>query len=78
MSKVNKARGRDDSGGAGPVVPGGTYEHLGTDIFATVKEETAGFLSMVGDEVLSVSTGRWPIGSETGRLRPVFGLEALN
>ena len=34
---------RGASGGQGPVVVGGTYEHLGADTLSMVKEETIGF-----------------------------------
>jgi len=33
----------DEGGGQGPVVVGGTYEHLGADILSMVKEETIGY-----------------------------------
>ena len=34
-----QGKARDDGGGAGPVVVGGTYEHLGTDILASMRVE---------------------------------------
>lgn len=34
-----KGKGRDDGGGEGPVVVGGTYEHLGADILASMRVE---------------------------------------
>ena len=34
-----KGKGSDDGGGQGPVVVGGTYEHLGTDILASMRVE---------------------------------------
>ena len=37
-----KGKGGDGVGGQGPVVVGGTYEHLGADILSMVKEETIG------------------------------------
>lgn len=37
-----KARGADDGDGEGPVIYEGTYEHLGADILASVREETIG------------------------------------
>lgn len=37
-----KAPGTGEGGGLGPVVVGGTYEHLGADILSMVKEETIG------------------------------------
>jgi type I restriction enzyme R subunit len=37
-----QAKGRDDGRDTGPVVAGGTYEHLGADIIASVREETIG------------------------------------
>ena len=39
------ARG-SEGGGEGPIVSGGTYEHLGEDILSTIKEETIGFEGM--------------------------------
>ncbi len=41
----------DDGGGTGPVVVGGTYEHLGEDILATIEEETIGFQGMKIDRM---------------------------
>lgn len=41
-----RGKGRDDGGGTGPVVVGGTYEHLGTDILTTIREETIGYEGM--------------------------------
>jgi len=35
-----------EGGGVGPVVTGGTYEHLGADILSTIKEETIGHEGM--------------------------------
>jgi type I restriction enzyme R subunit len=40
-----------DDGGEGSVVTGGTYEHLGEDILATIKEETIGFEGMKIDRM---------------------------
>ncbi len=46
-------KGRDDGGSTvtGPVVAGGTYEHLGADIIASIKEETIGFEGMKIDRM---------------------------
>ena len=38
-------------GGTGPVVVGGTYEHLGADIIASVREETIGYEGMKIDRM---------------------------
>jgi len=46
-----QGKDRDDGGGAGPVVLGGAYEHLGADILATIKEETIGFDGMKIDRM---------------------------
>jgi type I restriction enzyme R subunit len=46
-----QGKGRDDGGGTGPVVVGGTYEHLGADILATIKEETIGYEGMKIDRM---------------------------
>lgn len=35
-----------EGGGEGPVVTGGTYEHLGEDILSTIKEEAIGYEGM--------------------------------
>ncbi len=35
-----------EGGGEGPIVTGGTYEHLGEDILSTIKEETIGYEGM--------------------------------
>ncbi|BDB13432.1 MULTISPECIES: DEAD/DEAH box helicase family protein [Acidithiobacillus] len=35
----SKGKGSDDGGGQGPVVVGGTYEHLGADILASMRVE---------------------------------------
>ena len=40
-----------DGGGNGPVVPGGTYEHLGADILSEIKEETVGYEGMKIDRM---------------------------
>ncbi|MEO6197694.1 MAG: DEAD/DEAH box helicase family protein [Gemmatimonadaceae bacterium] len=42
---------REDIGGTGPVLVGGTYEHLGTDILSMVKEETVGVEGMKIDRM---------------------------
>jgi type I restriction enzyme R subunit len=39
------------AGGTGPVMVGGTYEHLGADILAMIKEETIGFEGMKIDRM---------------------------
>jgi len=44
-------KGRDDGEGTGLVVVGGTYEHLGTDIIASVKEEAIGYEGMKIDRM---------------------------
>lgn len=46
-----QGRGREDGGGTGPVVVGGTYEHLGADILSMVKEETIGYEGMKIDRM---------------------------
>jgi type I restriction enzyme R subunit len=46
-----QGKGRDEGGGTGPVVVGGTYEHLGADILASIKEETIGFEGMKIDRM---------------------------
>ena len=38
-------------GGGGPVTPGGIYEHLGTDILATIEEEAIGYEGMKIDRM---------------------------
>jgi type I restriction enzyme R subunit len=50
LPKPKAQRGEGDSG-EGPVVTGGTYEHLGEDILATIKEETIGFEGMKIDRM---------------------------
>jgi type I restriction enzyme R subunit len=42
---------REDGGGDGPVVYEGTYEHLGADILASVREETIGYEGMKIDRM---------------------------
>jgi type I restriction enzyme, R subunit len=51
--KLPKPKGKstDGGGGDGPGVVGGTYEHLGADILATIKEETIGFEGMKIDRM---------------------------
>jgi type I restriction enzyme R subunit len=46
-------KGRDYGGGtgSGPVVTGGTYEHLGADIIASIKQETIGYEGMKIDRM---------------------------
>ena len=46
-----KGKGSDEGGGQGPVVVGGTYEHLGADILSMVKEETIGYEGMKIDRM---------------------------
>ncbi len=43
--------GREVGGGTGPVVVGGTYEHLGADILSMVKEEAIGYEGMKIDRM---------------------------
>ena len=75
--KLPRARGRggDGEGGTGPVVVGGAYEHLGTDILASIQEEAIGWEGMKIDRMFfekfedtvrendfiakSVETGQW-------------------
>ena len=45
------SRLREDTGGRGPVVYEGTYEHLGTDILSSVREETIGIEGMKIDRM---------------------------
>ena len=45
------SKGADTSGGIGPVVVGGTYEHLGADILSMIKEETIGYEGMKIDRM---------------------------
>ncbi|MFC1918835.1 DEAD/DEAH box helicase family protein [Chloroflexota bacterium] len=47
----HQVKSRDNGGGTGPVVVGGTYEHLGADILATIKEETIGYEGMKIDRM---------------------------
>ena len=44
--------GSGSGGGTGPVVVDGTYEHLGADIIASVREETIGYEGMKIDRML--------------------------
>ncbi|TKB71750.1 MAG: DEAD/DEAH box helicase [Nitrospira sp.] len=46
-----KGKGRVEEGGQGPVVVGGTYQHLGADILSMVKEETIGYGGMKIDRM---------------------------
>ncbi len=46
-----QGKSRGDGGGAGAEVVGGTYEHLGADILASVKEEIIGFEGMKIDRM---------------------------
>ena len=45
-----KAEG-GEGGGEGPVVTGGTYEHLGDDLLSTIKEEAIGYEGMKIDRM---------------------------
>ncbi len=45
------SKGKGGEGGDGPVIPGGTYEHLGGDIISTVKEETIDYEGMKIDRM---------------------------
>ena len=47
-----QGKGRNDGGGTGPVVVGGTYEHLGEDILASMKVEEIGFEGMKIDRMI--------------------------
>lgn len=44
-------KGREEGGDTGPVVVGGTYEHLGADILSKIKEETIGYEGMKIDRM---------------------------
>jgi type I restriction enzyme R subunit len=46
-----KAQGDDGTGGTGPAVAGGKYQHLGQDILSTIKEETIGYEGMKIDRM---------------------------
>jgi len=46
-----KGKGAEEGGGEGPTVMAGTYEHLGADILATIKEETIGYEGMKIDRM---------------------------
>jgi type I restriction enzyme R subunit len=46
-----QGKGRDDDGGTGPVVVGGTYEHLGADIISSIKEDIIGLEGMKIDRM---------------------------
>ena len=46
-----KGMGSGGGGGEGPVVVGGSYEHLGADILSMIKEETIGFEGMKIDRM---------------------------
>lgn len=70
-----QGKARDDGGGTGPVVVGGIYEHLGTDILSTIREEVIGTEGMKIDRMfyekfedavrennfiaVSVAAGQW-------------------
>jgi type I restriction enzyme R subunit len=75
--KLPPPRGKGDEGGGGqgPVVVGGIYDHLGSDILSMVKEETVGYEGMKIDRMFferfedavrandtiasAVETGQW-------------------
>ena len=44
-------KGKGSEGGDGPVIVGGTYEHLGADIIASIREETIGYEGMKIDRM---------------------------
>ena len=46
-----QGKGREDVGGADPVVVNGAYEHLGADIIASIREETIGYEGMKIDRM---------------------------
>ena len=46
-----KAKGNEEDGTGGPVIVEGTYEHLGADILATIREETIGLEGMKIDRM---------------------------
>jgi len=46
-----QGKGREDTGGTGPVVVGGAYEHLGADTLWVIKEETIGYEGMKIDRM---------------------------
>jgi len=46
-----QGKGSENAGGGGSVVYGGSYEHLGADILASLKEETIGFEGMKIDRM---------------------------
>jgi type I restriction enzyme, R subunit len=50
--KLPKPKGKGEDGGdGGPVVVGGTYEHLGPDILSTIEEEAIGYEGMKIDRM---------------------------
>jgi type I restriction enzyme R subunit len=46
-----KGKGKEGGGNGGPVVVGGTYEHIGADIIASIREETIGLDGMKIDRM---------------------------
>ena len=46
-----QGKGREEGEGKGPVVVGGTYQHLGADILSMIKEEAIGFEGMKIDRM---------------------------
>ena len=52
VRKLPKPRAEGgEGGGEGPVVTGGTYEHLGDDLLSTIKEEAIGYEGMKIDRM---------------------------
>jgi len=52
VRKLSKLKsGGGEGGGEGPVVKGGTYEHLGDDLLSTIKEEAVGYEGMKIDRM---------------------------
>jgi len=49
--KLPKPKEKGGGGGEGPVVTGGTYEHLGDDILSSIKEEAIGYEGMKIDRM---------------------------
>jgi type I restriction enzyme R subunit len=46
-----KGKGKEGGGNGGPVMVGGTYEHIGADIIASIREETIGLDGMKIDRM---------------------------
>ncbi len=49
--ELPRSKGEGEEGGDGPVITGGTYEHLGEDIISTIQEETIGYEGMKIDRM---------------------------